>query len=239
MSLKNYRFKPSLRLTALTLILLPILISLGIWQLHRADYKAHLQAQYNTRAQMPPRWLSLVIPQADNHYLPVKLQGRFDTQHLIFLDNKIHNHQPGYQVLSPLRYDPQQPAVLVNLGWIAQGRDRSHLPSLKLPTEAVLLAGIIAKLPQKGFALGANTDLHYQTWPLRLQQLDKDYLTQKLGYPIQPFMILLAPAQPYGFVRDWAPASLNPQMHLGYAVQWFALAVTLVILFIISSLKRR
>lgn len=239
MSLKQYCFKPSIKIGLLTLGLLPILVSLGIWQLHRADFKQQLQSRYNASAKHQPEWLHTLSASQDINYTPVKLQGQFDSQHIVFLDNKIYRHQIGYQVLVPFRPTLTHKAVLVNIGWIAQGRDRAQLPKFTVPNNEQLIYGMISELSTKPFSLGANADPSYHAWPQRLQYIDIAALTHKLGYPIEPFMVLLAPDQPFGLVRDWTPAVLNPQMHLGYAFQWFALAVTLIILFIISSIKRR
>lgn len=239
MSLKQYHFKPSVTMTVLTLLLLPILIKLGYWQLQRADFKQRLQNQYYTQTQAQSVPLASLDLSTDINFKPVKLQGKFDSAHLIFLDNKIHQHQIGYQVLVPFKISHSQQAVLINLGWIAQGKDRKYLPTLTLPQHELSLEGTINYLPNKSFSLGSNVDPSQQTWPLRLQHVDIAYLTQRLGYPIQPFMILLAANQPFGLICNWTPVMLNPQMHFGYAFQWFALAVTLVILFIITSVKRR
>ena len=46
-------------------------------------------------------------------------------------------------------------------------------------------------------------------------------------------------AEPDGFVRDWKPSGLTPERHLGYAFQWFALALTLAVLVLVSFLKSR
>lgn len=239
MSLKHYSFKPTFIITLLTLCLLPILVSLGFWQLHRAEGKQQLQTQYNARTQTQPVSLQAISRSGDLNYTSVKMRGRFDNAHRIFLDNKIYQHQIGYQVLIPFKLVDSHQAVLINLGWIAQGNNRNQLPEFSIPSNERLIYGIVNELPRRSFSLGANADPNHQTWPLRLQHIDIAYLTDKLGYPIESFMILLAPDQPFGLVRDWSPATLNPQMHLGYAFQWFALAVTLVILFIITSMKRR
>jgi surfeit locus 1 family protein len=51
--------------------------------------------------------------------------------------------------------------------------------------------------------------------------------------------VLLDPAAPNGYERVWRPAmQFGPERHLGYAIQWFALALVALIIFIALSLRR-
>ena len=61
-----------------------------------------------------------------------------------------------------------------------------------------------------------------------------------LGYPLRPSLILLEPEAPGGYRRDWQPrfGGFGPERHRGYAVQWFALAATLVILYLAAHARR-
>jgi surfeit locus 1 family protein len=51
-------------------------------------------------------------------------------------------------------------------------------------------------------------------------------------------LVLLDPGEPDGYVRDWSPPGFPPIRHIGYAVQWFALALTLFILWVVTNLRR-
>jgi surfeit locus 1 family protein len=60
-----------------------------------------------------------------------------------------------------------------------------------------------------------------------------------LGEAVESRILLLDPGRPDGFEREWRPSlGFGPERHLGYAIQWFALALTLVVIFIALSLKR-
>jgi surfeit locus 1 family protein len=50
-------------------------------------------------------------------------------------------------------------------------------------------------------------------------------------------LILLDPGEPDGFVRTWAPPGFPPIRHLGYAVQWFGLALALLVIYVVTNLK--
>jgi cytochrome oxidase assembly protein ShyY1 len=51
-------------------------------------------------------------------------------------------------------------------------------------------------------------------------------------------LVLLDPAEPDGYVRNWAAPGFPPMRHFGYAVQWFALALTLFVIYVVTNLRR-
>jgi cytochrome oxidase assembly protein ShyY1 len=50
--------------------------------------------------------------------------------------------------------------------------------------------------------------------------------------------ILLDPAAADGYVRNWAPPGFPPMRHVGYAVQWFGLALTLAVIYAVTNFRR-
>jgi surfeit locus 1 family protein len=51
-------------------------------------------------------------------------------------------------------------------------------------------------------------------------------------------LVLLDPDQPDGYVRNWAPPGFPPMRHIGYAVQWFGLALALAVIYVVTNFKR-
>ena len=236
LSLGKFEFAPTAWSTIITFVLLPCLIMLGVWQLHRAAEKQNIKNTYQLRSQSPALDLNhLQTLSVDQKYYPVTATGSFDNQHQFLLDNKIYNHQPGYQVLTPLILSDQR-AVLVNRGWVAQGRSRSQLPILQPISSQVAVQGTIYEIPKNNFVL--NNSLQDASWPKRIQAIDFAQLTKLSGLNLMPIVILLDANQNNGFVREWSPVNLNVNIHYGYAVQWFALALTLFVLFIIVNTKK-
>ena len=66
----------------------------------------------------------------------------------------------------------------------------------------------------------------------------RDELEKALGLDLVPGLVLLDADQPDGFRRNWRPSDFGPERHIGYAVQWFALAITLVVLFLAWSFRK-
>ena len=56
---------------------------------------------------------------------------------------------------------------------------------------------------------------------------------------IMQFIIRMNPEANNGFIREWSVVSMPPERHVAYAVQWFALALLVVILFVVLSMKKK
>jgi len=64
-------------------------------------------------------------------------------------------------------------------------------------------------------------------------------LAAALGEPVEPWVLLLSPQAEDGFLREWQPGGMPATRHLGYAVQWFALAAALAIIYVVVNVRRR
>ena len=222
------------------LCLLPLLISLGFWQLHRADEK---QILLNRQAQGEMAdTLHLSATSEDNvdlyRYEKVEVTGRYDVFHQFLIDNQISGGKAGYFVLTPLLLDGVNKAVLINRGWVPLNQDRSILPDVQLASFQGVVKGRINRFPSVGLKL-PGADVPTDSWPSVVQVVDSEKLAQRLGYPLFHFQIELDKAYPDGFKREWQTIQImQPEQHTAYAIQWFGLALTLTIVFIANSIKR-
>lgn len=239
--LRELTFKPTLIPSLVTLLLLPLLLYLGLWQLNRADQKETLQQRYQRYRDAPHVSLA-EVPLSDpaSRYRKVVVQGRYDSRHQILLDNKIENGQPGYHVYTPLKIAGEDQAILVNRGWIPLGSSRQQLPDVTVSDGDTTVQGRLSQPANPGLRLGGST-LTQQNWPWVVQYLDYDQLSQRLGYELMPAVILLDPDAQAGYRRDWRPhfAGFGPARHRGYALQWFSLAVALMVIYGIVNVRRR
>ncbi len=211
--------------------------SLGFWQLSRAHEKQILQQQFVTRLQAPAIPIEQLPQDSAAMYQPVSVIGHYDNQHNFLLDNKIHHHQMGYEVLTPFIQQGTQQRILVNRGWIPAPPERKILPPIPEASSHTLV-GYIYQSPGKPFTLGSIADASNQ-WPLRLQALDISTIQQRLKVPLFPQLVLLSPTAADGFVREWKPINMPPSKHVSYAVQWFSFAAIIIIIYISLNLKRR
>lgn len=232
----RHRFRPGWAPTAAVAVLLPVFVSLGFWQLRRADEKTELMRQREARQGEPALSAAGAFAGGDRRYRRVELDGEFDADHQFLLDNQIYNQQAGYHVLTPLRIAGTGEAVLVNRGWVAVGADRRRLPEVAPGQTRVHLVGMVDHFPGVGFKL-KGAEIPAPGWPAVVQLLDAGPLSERLGYRLLPYQVLLAPDQPGGYARDWRQADLNPGKNRGYALQWFSFAAVLSVLYLWLGFK--
>ena len=239
MRLGVYDFSPSLWPTIVTLLLVPLMIGLGVWQWERASWKQGLVDTNEDRARQSPVSLESLTDYRDaEQYRQVFVRGYYDMEHQLLLDNRTYNGHAGYHVLTPLRMAESDKVVLVNRGWVPLGSSRSVLPDIPGTTGEVLVDATFMVPPTKLFRLGAVDEVN-EGWPQVVQQIEMNELEQRLGYPLQPLVLLLDKDDEFGFIRDWkAVYGVTPDKHRAYAVQWFTLALVLLLIYIGVNSKR-
>lgn len=226
------------------LLMLSLLLSAGLWQLRRAEEKRAIAVEQAYRVDKqsvilePALAASASASVAQLRHRRAIASGRYrgDAQYL--LDNRTHKQIAGYHVLTAFRLQGSDVHVLVNRGWLPVGPDRRRLPDITIPEQAVALEGTIVAPPSSGIALG---DSGYDAggWPRVVQRVDMARIQAQLGGSLLPFVLRLSPASEQGYTRDWQlRTGLTPERHLGYAVQWFALAAALLTLCIWVAVKR-
>jgi len=219
---------------------MPLLLALGIWQLDRAEQKKVFLELQEQGVVTETLHLSGVI---DNNtealrYRKVDATGSYDESHQFLIDNQISAGKAGYFVLTPFILQGEAKAVLVNRGWIPLNQDRSVLPDLPINKVQTTISGRINNFPSVGIKL-AGAEVPTDNWPSVVQVVDSGILAKKLGYPLFQFQVELDKDLANGFKREWlATTIMLPEQHTAYAIQWFALALTLTILFIWYSRKK-
>ena len=237
-------FAPGWAASLVTLLLLPVLIWLGCWQLQRADEKRALMAQ---AVQGKQQLMSLTQGNADNlpRYQHVTVTGHFDGVRQILLDNMPstdpqHPGVPGYRVLTPFILDSAQGnfSILVDRGWVRGTPDRNQLPVVTVNTDVRQLQGLMDELPRPGIRAG-DAGIQSEHWPQVLNYPTIAELRSLYGNNLLSRIVLLDAEQPDGYERFWSiDIGFTPERHIGYAVQWFGLALTLLIIYLIVNIKR-
>jgi len=233
----SIEFSPSRWPSLITLVMFGILMSLGFWQLDRAEQKQDLLGEFSGGSEQAPFRLDETMLSFDDlQYQFATAVGAYDAKRQFLLDNRTHNGIAGYEVLTPLRLAGGSFAVLVNRGWIPLGASRAQLPELPVSDEGREVIGRIKRVSLEGFRLGEE-ELR-EGWPYRIQHVDTDFLGDELGYRLMPIVLLLGPEERDGFVREWHPLTFGPERNVGYAVQWFGLALALAIIYLAVNLHR-
>lgn len=228
-----FQWRPNGRILVFVAIFLPLTIGLGFWQLSRGAEKQALLEESLLRQQAAAVALETVDVTASNQYRPVVATGRFDNQHPILLDNRVRRGQPGYEVITPFQLSASGAWVLVNRGWIEAMPSRDRLPAIAVVDGLVTLRGYLYSSPGKPFTLG--DEQWRNTWPQVVQNLELPLVAEKLGVAVAPATLRLQEDSPAAFQVGWEVVNVQPQKHVAYAVQWFAMALALAILAIFAN----
>ncbi|MEM7304542.1 MAG: SURF1 family protein [Pseudomonadota bacterium] len=227
-----------LLIQACTLVLLASFVSLGLWQLGRGDVKSEIET--STKQDESSEYSSVNLPLTslnDWRYKRIKLQGKFLSQKQFLLDNQIRDGIAGYSVLTPFYAEADDTWVLVDRGWIPQGHDRTVFPQITLVEIPITIPGSVYVPYNDSFSLGGIAEGEDVGWPRRIQYLDYQQLGQRLQLDLQPFTLRLDANAPYGFQRDWTENQMSASKHYGYAFQWFAMALAVIVLWWVYSIR--
>lgn len=225
---------------ALALAAMTLFAGLGHWQLGRKDEKqAQLDAAQHVLSERIPRALSIAAdPQQARGYDWAAGVGHFVDAPAVLLDNQQHEGRAGVRV-----YRLFQPAggtvpLLVELGWLPVPGDRV-MPGVPRSEGSIRLEGLLSPPPSHGIARA--TAVPQPNGTLLATGLDADQLRPALHADrLAPRVLRLDPTLPIGYARDLdiLPNTLPPQKHLGYAVQWFALALAVLVTALILTFRK-
>lgn len=234
----SYRFSAPWWAWLLTAALTALFLRLGFWQMSRAEEKKSIISAYQQAAKSQPAdAISLLKSGSRPPYArALQLRGRFEPERSLLLDNQVLRGGVGYHVWTPLRLADGE-LLLVDRGWVATGPDRRVLPRFESPSDEVSLRGVWQPLPRPGLRIGVNSCAP-GPWPRVVQYPLFEELRCILGPTLQDGVLWLDPAEPQGFERAWTVSGFPPERHYGYALQWFALAATLLLLFIVVNFRR-
>ncbi len=235
-------FAPRLVPTLVTVALLALLLSLGRWQLHRyAERKALFDAfdRGSDAARITVDAHSPAVPR----YQPIEVHGHYDAGRQILITSLSDAAgRVGYEVITPLALAGGG-WLLVDRGFVAGTAPAPGAPSaaaLAVGDEQRAVRGRAGELPRPGIRLGEPAPLA-PPYPVAALFPTHAQIAALLGDSalIESTPVLLLDArEPDGFERDWKPGGFPPLRNLGYAVQWFALALALVIIYVVTNTRR-
>ena len=217
--------------TLAALALAGLTFSLGQWQLRRADQKESLQlaiTDKNVLSALDSRALSAIKNIASETHRPVLLDGTWQSDQTVFLDNRPMNGKSGFWVFTPLLLQGSGQAVLVQRGWVQRNfSERTRLPEIETPAGLVQVSGRIAPPPSRLYAFRPPAS---ETGRIR-QNLDLDAFRAETGLPLLGGTVLQTVGPRNGLLRDWAAPNVGVDKHYGYAFQWFGLCALTVVLY--------
>jgi surfeit locus 1 family protein len=232
-------------MTLLVALLLPTMVSLGFWQLRRADENRGLLLLAQKRQQQPAMPISqlplnrLLADITGGHteswqYFPVRLHGAWLPESFL-VENQLDNGRNGYHVVSVMQLD-NDAHILVNRGWVPAPASRNALPQYPQATAGQEELGHIYV---SAHILSDEPVYAESGWPRRVGRLQVPGFARELGYEVMPLVIRLQEGSPSALTTHWPVVNIAPEKNVAYAIQWFAMSAALLVCYLVFGYRRR
>ena len=221
---------------SLIIATLVLLISLGFWQLDRADEKRAIEDQIFRANSGDIELIDSAEFLKDKEYYHVRLQGSYVGDKQFIYDNQIVDQISGYYVLTPFILKGDSKSVLINRGFIPWNGRRDKLANVDIGEKLTEVKVQISK-PVKRMELKVSETTG--DFPILIQALDLDEMSAIASLDFVSAVGLLSPESENGFVRQWEPYTGSIERHIGYAIQWFLMAFVLAFIGIRLAIKQR
>jgi len=212
-------------------------VSLGNWQLRRAEQKLTLQQQILARAEFVPFNANSFPPaQAPEEFRRVIAEGEFISAWPVYLDNRPYQGRAGFYLLMPFKLVGSEQSILIMRGWFPRDAiNREHIPTIPVPEGVIRLEGRVRASTGKLMQLGEAAALQPGALAQNVEVADFAYAS-KLS--LQTFIIEQTNDTADSLVRDWPLPSVGIDTHKGYAFQWYVLALVAALFFLLTGFKR-
>lgn len=225
-----FTFRLNWKISLLSLVLLPVLIGLGFWQLYRADEKQTIQENWQYQQALPAAAYQGESQLQEGRRITVT--GEFNRHDYWLLENRIFDGALGYDVLMAFVLESGE-HLLVNRGWVVADLYRQINPEITTPDGQLRLTGTLKK--PSDLRLVDQVKAAEVSWPVRLLEIDIGLMAQQLQHPLSEQVILLDADSRGALAINWQPINMVPATHKGYAVQWFCMALALAVLWVLSN----
>ena len=220
-------------ISVFTLFFLPLTVSLGFWQLDRADQKQQLQVTLVGLEQ------PITLSQGQelelgglNNFQRVTLNSRFIKPFMWLMDNQVVKGKVGYDAIGLIKLGSH--LLLVNRGWFASYGQRNPLPMVDWVSGEVSLTGRLVQAEANPYQLAA--DVYTNQYPQLVQSVNPAELAPHIETFVDgtllPWVLMLDAPGNATLTPHWRASSITDEKHLAYAWQWFGLALTLIMLYI-------
>ena len=227
--------------TVAAIIVFAMLVSLGVWQLERKDWKENLIATLNARIAAPPHALPALPSQSADEFSRVRVRGTFAAGQnaLVYTAGSALRPDvsgPGYWVMSPLRTQDGK-TVVVNRGFVIGKND-----IVPPPPGEVELTGALRWPDDDGMFIPADepqNNVWYRRDPAAIAAAKS---WGKDGEKVAPFFVEQDSPQLANAPRAGPLVVKLRNSHLGYAITWFGLAATLAGVYLVwlrARLRKR
>ena len=225
-------FKPLFIPTIFLIIVFPILLVLGSWQINRLIWKDNLIKFYKN--QSSSNYFELTkkeIGSKSIEFRKVKIKGYFLNKKEIYISGKTYEGNIGFHVVTPFKLKNNE-IVLINRGWVSEGYRDPKKRKFTLIKDETVINGIIRYPQKKGYFVPENEP--YKGFWFTINPLEiYAFLNLKKENTIKEFYI--DALKDVGKIKLPIGANDKPNLrnqHLSYAVTWYSLALILLVVYI-------
>ena len=197
-------------------------MSLGFWQLYRLSWKLDLINQIENSLKIDPVELQNV---EKKNYLRIKTSGQIDFEKQIYLYNLNETGKPGFEVVNPIRIGNED--YLINRGWITF--DQKNKPEINVVDQKNIIGTLMLQSKSSSFKPKNEVDKNY--W----FTLDREDILKFTGRNFSKYIIYLNGS--YETPRPKLITAKISNNHKKYAITWFSMAISILLIYLYFKKK--
>ena len=194
-----------------------VFIALGTWQIIRLGWKNNLILEIENSLKNPP----VELTQSNKvNYLKIKTSGSVDFEKQIYLYNLNDSGTPGFEVLNPISINGEN--YLLNRGWIPF--EKKDTPEINIIDQTNIIGTI--KTQGRKNIFKPDNDLKENYW----FSLNREDILKFTGKKFSKYIIYLD-----GNYQLPKPKKITANIsnnHKKYAITWFSLAISILLLYL-------
>ena len=194
-----------------------VFVALGSWQIVRLSWKNNLILEIENSLKNPP--VELTNSNLEN-YLKIKTSGSIDLEKQIYLYNLNDTGTPGFEVINPILINDTN--YLINRGWIPFEKKNSQ--EINVFDENDIIGTL--KLQGRKNIFKPDNDLEENYW----FSLNREDILKFTGKEFSKYIIYLD-----GNYQVPKPKKITANIsnnHQKYALTWFSLAISILLLYL-------
>jgi surfeit locus 1 family protein len=194
-----------------------VFIALGAWQIVRLNWKNNLILEIENSLKNPPTEL---LQSNIENYLKIETSGSIDFEKQIYLYNLNEQGVPGFEVINPILINSKD--FLINRGWIPF--EKKNTEEIDVFDEKNITGTL--KLQGRKNIFKPDNDIKENYW----FSLNRDDISKFTGKEFSKYLIYLG--ENYEFPKPKKITANISNNHKKYAITWFSLAISILLLYL-------
>ena len=194
-----------------------VFVGLGTWQIIRLNWKNNLILEIENSLKNPPVELA---ESTKENFLKIKTSGSIDFDKQIYLYNLNDTGTPGFEVINPITVGDEN--YLINRGWIPF--EKKNTKEINLFDQENIIGTL--KLQGRKNIFKPDNNLVENYW----FSLNREDVLKFTGKSFSKYIIYLDGN--YQFPRPKKITANISNNHKKYAMTWFSLAISILLLYL-------